>query len=185
MTRQKKGERGQAAVEFAIFSVALIFSLFLIVQVAWIGIQKWQFNHFASYGARVWSVHTDKSSDDAIKDVIEPAKNSRWKLGASSDFVSSIWASSEESQDVDGESAEGITYSGAASTFKLFRGQIGDTQGDLNIPPGEGQGLDSDGLIAFQTFIPMEKEPKEESTTGGHKNDNDCKETPCESGNGR
>jgi hypothetical protein len=186
--RARHDERGQAAVEFTLMTVALFFSTFLVVQLTWIAIQKWQFNHFASYAARVWAVHKDQSPGDALFRVIVPGGAYRWDFW-SKDYVKLMWVSSEEPRPAeDGSgSISGITYTGVAPLFPIYQPAIGDTFTQAFIPswvytylPFE---MPSTGLIAFETFIPMEKEPDEEPDRSDR--DNDCEGTPCEGGNGR
>lgn len=173
--------RGQASVEFTIFSVMLILSAFLIVQLAWIGIQKWQFNHFAAYTARVWSVEKDKSPNEAMIEVLAVALV-RWNL-YDRDFVKIMFVSSEDPKDVDGESANGLTFTGVSQLVSIYRDTIGETA--FSVPSSVSSylpAMPSTGLVRFETFIPVDKEPEENARKG---RDNDCKETPCESGNKR
>lgn len=182
----RHGERGQAAVEFTLMTVALFFSTFLVVQLTWIAIQKWQFNHFASYAARVWAVHKDQSPGDALW-LILPGGAYHWDL-LSKDYVKVMWASSEESRTAeDGSgSISGITYTGVAPLFPIYQPAIGDTFTQSFIPSWVHSlipfDMPSTGLVAFETFIPMEKETDEEP---GSDRDNDCRETPCRTGNVR
>jgi len=74
---------------------------------------------------------------------------------------------------------------GAAPMIGLYQNQIGNALFDNPIP-AEAMSLipvdiPSTGLVGFETFIPIEKEPEENP---GEDRDNDCEETPCESGNG-
>jgi TadE-like protein len=180
-------ERGQAAVEFTIFAAMLLLAIILIVQLSWIGIQKWQFNHFASYSARVWSVHKDQEPGDALRQVQIRALL-RWNL-ASNDYVKLMWVKGEGSKDYHDPdvTANGITYLGAAPLLSIFRQQIGETLFSNPIPAWamslfSGLDIPSTGLVGFETFIPIDKEPEEQP---GSDRDNDCNETPCESGNKR
>jgi len=183
---KNKREKGQAAVEFTIFTVILFFSLFLVLQLVWLAIQKWQFNHFASYSARVWAVQKGEEPGDSLNRVLLPQEFLRWSLPFR-DYVAVIWVrSTDSSEDEDGNTYQGVTYRGVASLFPFYRDAIGDTFYNAFIPqwlldmiPIK---LPSTGLVVFETFIPMEKEPDEQPGSG---RDNDCNETPCESGNGR
>jgi hypothetical protein len=180
----RRSERGQAAVEFTIFSVALIFSMFLIVQLAWIAVQKWQFNHFAAYSSRAWSVQKDQGAEETlIIHIILPSLFMRWHL-LTKDYVKFMWVSSEDPKDIDGSSIPGLSYTGVAALFPLYQDAIGDTFSGAFIPSSVSSiipfPLPTFGLISFETFIPMEKEPEEKP---GSDRDNDCNETPCESGN--
>lgn len=180
-------QRGQAAVEFTIFAVLLILAMTLIVQLSWIGVQKWQFNHFSAYAARVWSVQKDHDDPQDSLFEVQVIALVRWSL-LSRDLVKLMWVheanDSKEYEDPD-VTANGITFWGAAPLLSIYREQIGNTLFDNPIPP-EAMSLipidiPSTGLVGFQTFIPIEKEPEESPGEG----DNDCEETPCESGNGR
>jgi hypothetical protein len=180
-------QRGQAAVEFTIFAVLLILAMTLIVQLSWIGVQKWQFNHFSSYAARVWSVQKDHDDPQDSLFEVQTIALVRWNL-LGRDLVKLMWVheadDSKEYEDPD-VTANGITFWGAAPLLSIYREQIGNTLFDNPIPP-EAMSLipidiPSTGLVGFQTFIPIEKEPEESPGEG----DNDCEETPCESGNGR
>jgi hypothetical protein len=183
--RARHGERGQAAVEFTLMTVALFFSMFLVLQLTWIAIQKWQFNHFASYAARVWAVHKDQSPGEALLGVIVPGGAYHWDF-LSKDYVKLMWVSSDDPQTAeDGSgSVTGITYTGVAPLFPIYQSAIGDTFTQGFIPSWVQSSLPFDmpstGLVAFETFIPMEKEPDE---APGSDRDNDCNETPCETGN--
>ena len=183
----RRRERGQAAVEFAIFAVALILCMFLVVQIAWIGLQKWQFQHFAAYAARVWSVHTDWGAEKSLITIQAASITSKWEL-FSHDWVKAMWSDGEDTKDFSGEDdVPGVSYTGIAPLMPLYQGVIGETLLDTSIPPevsSEFPGIDlpSSGLIRFETFIPMEREPTEEPGDG---RDNDCNETPCDSGNVR
>lgn len=180
-------QRGQAAVEFTIFAALLILAILLIVQLSWIGIQKWQFNQFAGYAARVWSVQKEDDDPEISLLKVQGLALLRWNL-LSRDLVKFMWVSSpEDSRDFEDPdvSANGITFTGAAPLLALYRQQIGETLFDNPIP-SEAMSLfpfdlPTTGLVGFQTFIPIEKEPEESPGDG----DNDCEETPCESGNER
>jgi hypothetical protein len=163
--------------------------MFLMVQLSWIAIQKWQFNHFAAYSARVWSVNKDDSAEGALLKV-QAVGVVRWDL-IGTDYVRLMWVSDEGQKDYDepAVTADGITYTGIAALMSIYRDQIGETLLDAGIPgsaysavPGLLD-LPTSGLVRFQTFIPMQKEPEEEP--GISNRDNDCDDTPCSSGNGR
>jgi hypothetical protein len=182
----RKRENGQAAVEFTVFTVILFFSLFIVLQMVWLGVQKWQFNHFASYAARVWSVHKDQTPGQSLIRLLGPQELIGWSL-PSHDYVAAIWVwSTDPVEDEDGTSYSGVTYRGVAPLFPFYRDQVGDTFFNAFIPPEILSllpfQLPSTGLVVFETFIPMEKEPDEQPGPG---RDNDCYQTPCESGNAR
>jgi hypothetical protein len=158
--------------------------MFLMAQLAWIGIQKWQFNHFASYSARVWSVQKDDDPEESLMRLQIGVLFLRWNL-YNRDYVKYMWAEGEDSKEIDDETYTGVNYEGVAPLLPLFRGQIGETLVSI---PGEVSslvpgGLPSSGLVRFAAFIPMEKEPEEEPDESNR--DNDCDDTPCSSGNGR
>ncbi len=184
--RHATGQRGQAAVEFMIFFIMTFLSLMLIVQLVWIGIQKWQFNHFAGYAARVWAVHKDDEPGDSLRRIEGAALFLRWNL-LSRDYVKFMWVSSEDAKEIDDENYSGITYSGVAPLLPLFRDVIGETLFDNPIPSEVSSiipiDLPTSGLVRFETFIPMEKEPEEQPDISNR--DNDCEDTPCTKGNGR
>lgn len=190
-------QRGQATVEFALFSVFLVLSLVLVIQFAWIGVQKWQFNHFAGYAARTWSVHHGKAPSWWMNRIIVSGAApvvGRWKT-ITNEYVALIWFSGEEGrtvnngfEDVD---VHGLTYTGIAPLMAIFRPFIG-SKTLVDLPPGLQSVLnllDVDlpplGLVRFEVFIPMVQEPREYPYADGQKQDNDCYETPCEEGNGR
>lgn len=182
-----RDQRGQAAVEFIVLTVALFFAMFLAVQLTWLAVQKWQFNHFASYAARVWSVRTDQSPGESLL-MLVPGAVTSWDL-LGTDYVKLMWVSSEDpvNDEDSGEDIPGLTYTGVAPLFPFYQPAIGDTFWGAFIPsdivefiPFE---LPSTGLVAFQTFVPMEKEPEEEPDRSDR--DNDCDSTPCGGGNGR
>ena len=157
------------------------------MQLSWIGVQKWQFNHFAAYAARVWSVQKDEDPEESLLKV-QAVALVRWNL-LDRDLVKLMWVSAaDDSKDFDDPdvSANGISFSGAAPLLSIYRDQIGETLFDNPIPPEAFSlfpgDLPSTGLVGFKTFIPIEKEPEE---SPGARRDNDCEETPCESGNTR
>jgi hypothetical protein len=188
--RKRKSERGQAAVEFAIFALILFLLMFLIIQLAWIGLQKWQFQHFASYTARAWSVRKDWGGEATLVRVqVASTIGTDWNL-FSRDWVKAMMVSSEDPKDVDDDNQNipGLSFLGVAPLMPVYRGLLGETLFDNPIPDyvmNELPPIDipTSGLVRFESFIPMEKEPEEEPDTSNR--DNDCEETPCESGNGR
>jgi hypothetical protein len=188
--RKRKSESGQAAVEFAVFTLILFLLMFLIVQLAWIGIQKWQFQHYAAYSARAWSVRTDWGAEETlIRAQTASAIGTDWNL-FSKDWVKAMWVSSEDPKDVDDDNSNinGLTYTGIAPLMPIYRGLIGETLFDNPIPGSVMSQLPdfdipSSGLVRFESFIPMEREPEEQPDESNR--DNDCEGTPCESGNGR
>lgn len=139
------------------------------MQLAFIGIQKWQFNHFAAYAARVWTVNKSNESPESSLIKVLGVGTVRWKL-ASTSYVKIMWAENQS----DGK----ITYNGIGPIFPLFKPFFGDTLAGLSIPPGVSSGISgsllSSGLIRFQTSIPMDHEPDEDPD----KYDNDCS-NPC------
>lgn len=188
MRKRNHKERGQAAVEFTLLAVMLILASFLVLQLTWLAIQKWQFNHFASYSARSWSVQTNKTPGEVLFEVIMPGAISRWDLW-SRDYVKLMWVSSEDpvTDEETSEAITGVTYSGVAPLFAFYQPVIGETFLNAYIPGWVFDFLPFDvpstGLVAFETFIPMEREPYEEPDRSDR--DNDCRGTPCEGGNGR
>ena len=177
-------------MEFAVFTLILFLLMFLIIQLCWIGLQKWQFQHFAGYSARAWSVRKDWSPESTLlRAQLASSLGTDWNL-FSRDWVKAMWVSSDSPTDVDDDNTDiaGITYTGVAPLMPVYRGLFGETLFDNPIPSSvlsELPAIDipSSGLVRFQTFIPMEKEPDEDPDTSNR--DNDCSDTPCESGNGR
>ena len=163
----------------------LILAMMLIVQLSWIGVQKWQFNQFAGYAARVWSVQKDDDPGDSLRDV-QIIALVRWNL-LNRDLVKFMWFWAEDTKDFEDPdvSANGLTFAGAAPLLSIYRQQIGETLFDNPIPAELQDIFPLDvpptGLVGFSTFIPIEKEPEEKPGTY----DNDCEETPCVSGNKR
>jgi hypothetical protein len=182
-------EKGQASVEFAIFSLILFFALLLIVQLMWFGIQKWQFNHFAAYSARVWSVEKEYTPSSALYRTQLRALL-RWGL-IKKDWVKLMWSSGIESRSFDeaAQPVEGVRYRGVAPAMAIYRPLLGEMALD-EVIPGEVSALfpgviPKSGLVSFGAFIPMRKEPTERPYTGTRYNDNDCDDTPCTKGNRR
>jgi hypothetical protein len=173
---RRRGSRGQGSVEFAVFLVALVLLLILLVQLAWIGVQKWQFNHFAAYAARSWSVN--KKSDSPEKVLLEDQvfATLRWKL-LSRSYVRFMWTLGT---DTDSDGNTGVSYRGVAPIFRLFKPFFGDTLLGLNVPAFVSN-LDPDlktpnfGWVQFQAFVPMAHEPEEDPD----RYDNDCSD-PCD-----
>jgi hypothetical protein len=147
--------RGQAAVEFAVFLVALVIALMLMIQLAWIGVQKWQFNHFTSYAARSWEVDKKNTSPQSILLTDLGFGMLRWKQSG----LVKIMLSTGQGSDSDGHS--GVKYKGTAEVWGLFQPWLGGTL--------------STGLLQFEAFVPMDHEPAE--TPGTY--DNDCSD-PCD-----
>ncbi len=167
-------QRGQGTVEFVLFLIILTFSLFLLFAMTWIGVQKWQFNFFAAYAARTWSVRPDSSPESRLAAVQAAALVHHPDLATSS-FVRLMYASSHSSG-----TPEVNKYTGYAPPFPLFK-RSAIHSGGVNADIGENLL----GMITFETSIPMEAEP-DESTD---KTDNDCSSynllTGKCSGNGR
>lgn len=164
----------------------LFLASFIVVQIAWLGIQKWQFNHFALYSARVWTVEKEDSPEESLLKV-QLLSLLRWDL-INRDYVKFMWVSSEDPKDIGDDTFDGMTYTGIAPLFSLYRDQIGETMFTVGEPiPGELLAylpeIPTTGLVRFETFVPMKKEPEEQPNISNR--DNDCEETPCESGNGR
>ncbi len=168
------------------FTFILFLSMFVIVQLMWVAVQKWQFNHFAAYSSRVWTVQKEDDPDDSLLSVQVRALF-RWDL-ISRDYVKFMWVSaSDETREIDDEDYTGIGYTGVAPLMSIFRDQIGETLYD-NPVPSEAMSLipfnlPTTGLVRFESFIPIRKEPEEQPDISNR--DNDCEETPCEEGNGR
>lgn len=167
-----------------IFFVLLILALVLVVQLAWIGIQKWQFNYFALYSARVWSVEKTHNDPEYSLLKVQAAQALRW--GLDSNRIKFMWVQfPEDTKDYDdpGITANGITYWGVAPLFALYRDRFGETliEGSFLTEALSRFIFDrpTTGYVGFATFIPIQKEPEEKPGEF----DNDCKETPCASGN--
>lgn len=170
--RRKRSSQGQSSVEFAIFTFFLFLMLFLVIQLTFIGIQKWQFAHFASYSARVWSVNQGESATAATVRVQGVASIFGWNLTGGNWVFPIVVTSSSTSKN----SVTGIAYAGQGPVMSIYRGWIGERFGlpDLiNFTPLN--------FFIYESFIPMVKEPEERP--GRH--DNDCNDTPCSGGNGR
>ena len=195
MRESARGQSGQGSVEFILFTVFLVLALALVIQFSWIGVQKWQFNHFAGYAARTWSVHTDESPSWIMnKTLLAGTSNDGWDI-KDRDYVKLIWFSDEDAhtlsngfEDVD---TSGLTWSGLAMLMPLFRPYIGG-QTLVDVPAGlqsvmnlMGMEIPPLGIVRFEVYIPIERVPEESSGGGGQKFDNDCDETPCDEPNGR
>ncbi|HVT45096.1 MAG TPA: TadE family protein [Thermoanaerobaculia bacterium] len=171
-----KPERGQGSVEFVLFLVALVLCLFLMIQLAWIGVQKWQFNHFAHYAARSWSVDKKDRSPRTIMLEVQGRSILGWKL-LSRDWVKYMWAMSPSTNS---DGIHGVRYHGITQLFPLYRNFIGINAivtseiADLlkTVIPGAIPAL---GLVMFETFVPMEHEAEENPQRW----DNDCSD-PCD-----
>ncbi len=177
--RRRTGSRGQAAAEFTIFTFFLFLMLFLILQLTFIGLQKWQFAHFASYSARVWSVHKDESANSSTIKVQGAASLlSDWKLPGQ--WVFPIIVNSENASR---DGVTGVEFLGQGPVMNIYRGWIGESVALCPPEAGCQDVFDQTPLtfFIFESFIPMVKEPTERP--GRH--DNDCNDTPCTGGNGR
>jgi hypothetical protein len=175
--RNRSGNRGQAAVEFAVFSVLLILAMFLMAQLSVIAMQKWQFNHFSAYIARAWSTHTDWSPTSAMGQVMARGIL-RWSYNDGR-FVLPLSVSevTDEVEKGDGSevSVNGLRFRGIRMTMEMYRRYLGLGAG-FGFPTGTG-------IVDYETYIPMEKEPEEEPNN--NRRDNDCTGTPCDGGNGK
>lgn len=172
--KRSRSRRGQALVEFTLFLVALVLCTFLIFQLAWIGVQKWQFNHFALYSTRAWAVDKDRDAGETVLLKVQLVSLLRWDL-VGTDYVKLMWCSSEDGNN----GKEGLSYTGLAPLMQIFQPYIGDTLFGIDIPPiaesiVPGFSLPSTGIVRFETFIPMEHEPDEDPDRW----DNDCSD-PC------
>lgn len=177
-------QQGQAAVEFVLFTILLVVALALFVQLAWLAIQKWQFNHFAAYSARVWAVQRNYEPLGTIG-IVQARSLVRWDLFGK-DYAKVVFAYGDsQSYDDEDVTANGMTVWGYANVLPMFEYYMGDLAvpdvGGFNLP--DLLGIDTGGLVTFSSFIPMEKEANERPDISNR--DNDCWETPCESGNGR
>ncbi|MHB0968179.1 MAG: TadE family protein [Thermoanaerobaculia bacterium] len=173
--KQRRSNSGQALVEFTLFLVALVLCTFLIFQLAWIAVQKWQFNYFAMYATRAWAVDKDRDSGESVLLKAQGFALLRWDL-IGTDYVKFMWCSSEDGKD----GTEGLSYTGVAPLMSIFQPYIGDTLTGIEIPAVAetvipGLEIPSTGLVRFETFIPMEHEPDEDPDRW----DNDCSD-PCD-----
>lgn len=175
-------QKGQGTVEFVLFLVILTFSLFLLFALTWIGVQKWQFNFFSAYAARTWSVEGEDANPEVVLVKVQAAAVAHRPSLVNSSLVKLMFAGSFQ----DGEDPQGIDYTGFAPPFPLYRRAAFQRGGlDASITGGL---LDVGGIVdmvMFETFIPMQPEP-DENTNG---RDNDCSDynvlTGACSGNGR
>jgi len=172
MRRKPSSSRGQAAVEFAIFTFFLYLMIFLVVQLMFLGIQKWQFAHFASYSARAWSVQRSEGAFTTTIRVQGAASIFGWNL-TNGRWVAPIIVTSESTSR---NGVTGVVFLAQKEVMSMYRGWIGERFG---LP----------GLIDFtplnfffyESFIPMVREPVERPG----QRDNDCNDTPCTGGNRR
>lgn len=170
--RTTRSQKGQAAVEFTLFTFFLFLMLLLIVQLMVLGLQKWQFAHFASYSARVWSVQKNDTAQASTLRVQGVVSAIGWKLFGNQ-WVFPIAVTSESTSR---SGVTGVVFVGQGPVLDMYRGWIGERFGlpdFVDFRPLE--------FFIFESFIPMVKEPTERP--GQH--DNDCNETPCSSGNRR
>jgi len=163
-----RSERGQASVEFAIFALMMFLAMLLMVQLAVIAIQKWQFTHYTAYTARAWSTHTDWSPLQATGQVFARGVL-RWDAFGGS-FVLPI-SRGETSRNVKKGNgtdinASGLRFEGLGRWMQLYRPFVPLL-----------------GVLRFESFIPMTKEPTE--SPNNNRRDNDCTGTPCSGGNGQ
>lgn len=185
--KERRSSRGQSSVEFTIFSVILIILMLIPVQLAWIGMQKWQFTHFASSAARTWTVHKDQSPSAAMLSVQTRALLRGWKL-FSSRWIGLMTASTSTKNITKGDgstlNAQGLKFQGLGRIIPIFRPFFGFSgpYGYFGIEAISTRALLTIGFAQFEGFIPMEREPTEQP---GQRRDNDCNETPCSSGNKR
>lgn len=186
MSRQ---QRGQSSVEFVIFSVILIILMLIPVQLAWIGVQKWQFTHFAASTARTWTVHTDDSATGSMVSVLVRATIRGWKL-FSSRWIGLMIASGPETKSIEKGiggtlNVQGLKFQGLGRIIPIFRPffGFGGAWGGTGFDAIATRALLTVGFVQFEGFIPMVKEPTEQPNN--QRRDNDCTGTPCDGGNGR
>ena len=172
MSRRSHSQRGQSAVEFALFSFFLFLMIFLMVQLAMIGISKWQFAHFANYSARVWAVQKNESANVSVGRVQGIVTVFGWNV-ANGRWVFPILVTSESTSR---NGVTGVVFAGQGRVLSMYQGWIGERfglPGFINFTPLN--------FFIYESFIPMVKEPNERP--GQH--DNDCNDTPCTGGNRR
>ena len=177
MRRGSRSCRGQGAVEFVLMTLLLFLMMFLVVQLMWVGVQKWQFSHFTGYAARVWQVHKDDSAQDAMFSVLISSIALRWQI-LNKDYVKAIWVS-EENASQDGTT--GIRYRGVVQAFPFYQPYIGQSFTPPGVSLPFGITVPPTGIFLFESYIPIQKEAEEDEDRW----DNDCKETPCGSENGQ
>jgi hypothetical protein len=185
-------QRGQAAVEFAVFTIILVILLLIPIQLAWIGVQKWQFTHFGNVAARSWSVYTDRAPSTAVATVQARAGFRGWNF-SSRLWVFPITASQTNknyNKAIGGSvNAPTIRVQGLGTVLPIFRPFFGVTgpwgySGYDAIGPITTRLLIAQaGMVRFEGHIPMAKEPREQANT--RRRDNDCRGTPCQRVNGR
>jgi hypothetical protein len=191
-------QRGQAAVEFAIFTIILVILLLIPIQLAWIGVQKWQFTHMGWIAARSWSVHTHNSNwgaNEAMLNVSGAAVVRGWAMfsGLYVGAIPPMWASTSSktiTKAAGGSiSTQGFKFNGYGKVLPIFKpffgftGPWGYTGWDAYNAVGTRISISTLGWVEFEGYVPMEKEPSEQPNT--KRRDNDCKGTPCEKVNGR
>jgi hypothetical protein len=189
-------QRGQAAVEFAVFTIILVILLLIPIQLAWIGVQKWQFTHFGAVAARTYSVRTTTSANSAMITYVTPRAIGRgWALfsglyvGAIPPMTASQATQSVRTGTGSNVSAQGVRVRGMARVIPIFKPFFGFS-GPWGYSGWDALGqtttramIHYSGFVQFEGFIPMEKEPTEKPNN--KRRDNDCRGTPCEGGNGR
>lgn len=178
---QGSSERGQGAVEFAIFLALLVFLLMLIVQIAVIGIQKWQFSHFALYQSRVWSVDKKSRSHSTIYFMVYALAPLRWgKMHPTPvPLPTGYWPlaiPNARFYSGNSDGTPGIHYAGVGDPLPLFKAAFSYApilpRGPISMQWPLWVQLTK--KIPFQTFIPIEHEPAENPNRW----DNDCSD-PC------
>ena len=158
-------------------TVLLFLMMFLIWQLMWVGVQKWQFNHFAGYAARSWQVHKDDSPQESLNMVLLASVIFRWQI-LDKEYVKIIWVSDENASK---DGTTGVEYSGLVQAFPIYRPYIGTSIIPSGITLPFAVPIPPTGLFLFESYIPIEKEAEEDPDRW----DNDCDDTPCSSGNGQ
>lgn len=192
-SRVRRAQRGQGTVEFSLFLVMLTLTLMLLIQLTWVGIQKWHFNFVSLYTARSWSV-AGTSSPNSVRIKVLAAEGVHHTRMATDLYFATVVLSSEKSSTPSrwskkfkpslSTSMKGIQFTGVGTIMPMFAG--GAKRGGVNASL-EGGLAGFLGQFQFETYIPMEREPAEH--TSGPKRDNDCSsygalDAKC-SGNGR
>lgn len=191
-------QKGQASVEFAIFSIILVILLLIPIQLAWIGVQKWQFTHMGWIAARSWSVHTHNSNwsaNTAMFTVSGRAVIRGWELfsglyvGGIPPMTASTSTKSITKAAGGSVSTSGFKFNGFGKVLPIFKpffgfsGPWGYTGWQAYNAVDTRLLISTAGLVRFEGYVPIEKEPSEQPNT--KRRDNDCKGTPCEKVNGR
>lgn len=191
----RKTQKGQASVEFAIYLIILTILLLLPIQLAWIGVQKWQFTHFGSVAARTWSVHTTDGANTSMMSVNGRAILRGWAMfsglyvGAIPPMIASTSSKSITKGAGGSVSTQGFKFQGVGKVIPIFKpffgfsGSWGYTGFDAISNVAVRTMISTLGWVQFEGYVPMQKEPTEEPNN--KRRDNDCNGTPCTGGNGR